>query len=143
MKHGRAHIPHRVKLKVAFDQNYQCKNCEKTLNQNQECDHIIPIAAGGTNDPTNLQILCADCHRTKTAQDVTNIREYKKYSLATLFGKNFFMLWNMEDGPPAWFQGVVTGVKGNKLEVAFIDGESYLITHDETSNRTIFRWAEN
>jgi 5-methylcytosine-specific restriction enzyme A len=31
-------------------------------------DHIIPRAAGGTDDPSNLQTLCARCHGQKTAR---------------------------------------------------------------------------
>ena len=30
-------------------------------------DHIVPRSAGGTDDPTNLQTLCASCHARKTA----------------------------------------------------------------------------
>ena len=29
-------------------------------------DHIVPIAEGGTDDPTNIQGLCGDCSRRKT-----------------------------------------------------------------------------
>lgn len=28
-------------------------------------DHIVPLSAGGTNDPSNLQILCIRCNSTK------------------------------------------------------------------------------
>lgn len=35
-----------------------------------ELDHITPISKGGTNDETNLQFLCAECHRAKTARDL-------------------------------------------------------------------------
>ena len=28
-------------------------------------DHIIPLEKGGTNDPTNFQLLCANCNLTK------------------------------------------------------------------------------
>lgn len=31
-----------------------------------EYDHIIPMAKGGSNDPSNGQLLCANCHRKKT-----------------------------------------------------------------------------
>jgi 5-methylcytosine-specific restriction protein A len=32
-------------------------------------DHIVPLARGGTNDPANLQWLCAACHSVKTATE--------------------------------------------------------------------------
>lgn len=34
-----------------------------------EVDHIIPVAKGGSWEPTNLQTLCSDCHRRKTLDD--------------------------------------------------------------------------
>ncbi len=34
-----------------------------------EIDHTIPLAEGGTNDATNLQLLTADCHKEKTIQE--------------------------------------------------------------------------
>jgi 5-methylcytosine-specific restriction endonuclease McrA len=30
-----------------------------------EVDHVVPLWAGGTNAPANLQLLCRDCHRKK------------------------------------------------------------------------------
>ena len=30
-----------------------------------EVDHIVPRAAGDTDDPSNLQLLCSDCNRRK------------------------------------------------------------------------------
>lgn len=33
-------------------------------------DHIVPLLDGGTNDRTNLQALCLDCHAVKTQADV-------------------------------------------------------------------------
>lgn len=34
-----------------------------------QVDHIKPKAKGGTDDPTNLQSICDDCHKLKTAVD--------------------------------------------------------------------------
>lgn len=37
-----------------------------------ECDHIIPKAAGGTDDDSNLQWICTEYHREKTAHESSN-----------------------------------------------------------------------
>ncbi len=34
-----------------------------------EIDHIRPLFAGGTDDIGNLQVLCYQCHKNKTARD--------------------------------------------------------------------------
>ena len=34
-----------------------------------EMDHIVGIAKGGTDDDSNLQMLCLDCHADKSAAD--------------------------------------------------------------------------
>ena len=31
-----------------------------------QCDHITPLADGGTNDELNLQAICANCHSEKS-----------------------------------------------------------------------------
>lgn len=37
-------------------------------------DHIVPIALGGPQwDINNIQTLCLDCNRTKTAHDAADI----------------------------------------------------------------------
>jgi len=34
------------------------------------CDHIVALINGGENKESNLQALCGQCHRYKTAADV-------------------------------------------------------------------------
>jgi 5-methylcytosine-specific restriction protein A len=36
----------------------------------QEVDHVIPLSRGGSDDFANLQSLCIECHKTKTAIDM-------------------------------------------------------------------------
>lgn len=36
---------------------------------NLELDHITPLHRGGSNDCENLQLLCTDCHKTKTISE--------------------------------------------------------------------------
>ena len=51
--------------------NPLCVHClaKGRPTQAKEIDHITPISMGGTNDLANLQALCLDCHRRKTAQE--------------------------------------------------------------------------
>lgn len=37
-----------------------------------EVDHVIPLFAGGTNDPANLQPLCRRCNSNKGNRLLTN-----------------------------------------------------------------------
>jgi 5-methylcytosine-specific restriction endonuclease McrA len=44
-----------------------------TYRQSLQKDHIIPKCKGGTNDPSNIKLLCANCHEDKTKIDVKGI----------------------------------------------------------------------
>lgn len=48
-----------------------CVHCERQgrVAEATELDHIVPLWQAGTDDPSNLQGLCGDCHRTKTARE--------------------------------------------------------------------------
>lgn len=35
----------------------------------EHVDHVVPLAAGGMNDESNLQPLCQACHNRKTANE--------------------------------------------------------------------------
>ena len=44
--------------------------CNEILKKgSREIDHIIPLSHDGTNDETNLQALCKECHYDKTQED--------------------------------------------------------------------------
>ena len=48
----------------------KCAKCDLFIDiKNIEIDHIIPIAAGGTNEIHNLQPLCLDCHKNKSIEE--------------------------------------------------------------------------
>ncbi len=40
-----------------------------SINKESQIDHIIPISMGGANDPTNLQLICADCNKIKSSKN--------------------------------------------------------------------------
>jgi len=54
----------------------KCLLCGAGPEQIQlQVDHIIPRAKGGSNDITNLQVLCATCNRGKSNRDDHNFVE--------------------------------------------------------------------
>ena len=52
---------------VLMRDNYTCQICGATVKDGAklEIDHIIPYSKGGTNDESNLQVLCQQCNREK------------------------------------------------------------------------------
>ena len=57
---------------------YLCQRCKrKDLLKPVElhgpnhgvCDHVVPVAEGGTDDETNLETICQACCKEKTAEE--------------------------------------------------------------------------
>jgi 5-methylcytosine-specific restriction endonuclease McrA len=64
----REHIDKRTKAMVMARDGWRCRNPRcRTKTGPFHCDHIWPVARGGTNRLVNLQTLCATCNRTKSA----------------------------------------------------------------------------
>ncbi len=62
--------------------NYRCQICGATVDDGAKLhvDHILPVSKGGTNDITNLQILCEKCNlgkhnRTDLPHDKRKLKE--------------------------------------------------------------------
>lgn len=52
-----------------------CQLCGAAGN---EVDHITNRLAGGTDDESNLRVLCAGCHRAKTQAEATEARARRR-----------------------------------------------------------------
>ena len=63
----RGSISGRTRLNVLDRDNYTCQICGATVEAGAtlHIDHIIPISKGGTNDESNLQVLCDRCNLAK------------------------------------------------------------------------------
>lgn len=78
-RHARGYGSAWVKLrKQALERDkWLCQHCLKqgmptplgVKPRDHEVDHVTPKAKGGTDDLSNLQSLCPDCHHEKTARD--------------------------------------------------------------------------
>lgn len=66
------YIPKWLKKAVFYRDQGRCQICWKDIsglmapNFDCELDHIIPLAASGTNDPTNFQLICKECNIEKS-----------------------------------------------------------------------------
>lgn len=76
-KTPRSHIPTSVRKYILQRDNYQCQSCGKNTTQTQlNIDHIIPLATGGSNDISNLQVLCHQCNQQKKHHFDPRFRRY-------------------------------------------------------------------
>lgn len=54
--------------RIKAQQNNKCACCKCRLNKNHQIDHIYPLSKGGSNWPSNLQLLCKSCNSKKRAK---------------------------------------------------------------------------
>lgn len=62
-------------------QNNKCMACAISLSLGYHVDHVVPLAKGGTNWPSNLQLLCPTCNLVKQDKDNS---EFMKKTMADL-----------------------------------------------------------
>lgn len=60
----------RKRLRVFERDKYVCQECQR-VTLCPECDHIVALANGGTDDDANLQTLCKPCHKAKSQREAT------------------------------------------------------------------------
>ena len=82
---SRASIPTWAKSAVFHRDKGRCVLCQTDLTrffsqQSQiHYDHIIPLALGGMNCATNLQLTCSKCNLNKGARSAATSREYEAW----------------------------------------------------------------
>lgn len=71
---SREYIPTFVRDAIYFRDGGECRTCKKSIDRvlspeaRERFDHIVPLASGGANDITNIQLLCESCNSTKRAR---------------------------------------------------------------------------
>jgi len=64
---------------ILKSQDYKCALCKCDISKiTPDFDHRIPLALRGSNALTNIQALCPNCHREKTAKDSLEIARSKR-----------------------------------------------------------------
>ena len=72
-------LPHNwdaLKAAVVRRDGEKCSRCER--RHNLELDHVIERSDGGTDDLSNLRLLCKPCHKDKTDEAKRQRRKKKK-----------------------------------------------------------------
>ena len=64
LRNGSTRRWRQLRASVLFDGAYTCR-CGAHAD---EVDHIIPVADGGTDHPSNLRGLCSRCHAQRHAE---------------------------------------------------------------------------
>lgn len=59
-------VSKRTRYEVLRRDQYRCRYCHSTENP-LTVDHVIPVALGGTDDPSNLVAACKDCNAGKSS----------------------------------------------------------------------------
>lgn len=59
-----------IRFQVLKRDGYRCQMCGATAQDGAklEIDHIHPVSKGGSNELSNLQVLCRDCNAGKRDQ---------------------------------------------------------------------------
>ena len=52
-------------IRIQDEQGYCCKYCQADTSVLFHVDHVVPLSRGGSNWPTNLQVLCPSCNLRK------------------------------------------------------------------------------
>ncbi len=59
-----SHTKHDIQ-EIGERQKWKCAACAKGIAHAYHVDHIMPLYLGGSNDKTNLQLLCKSCNSKK------------------------------------------------------------------------------
>jgi 5-methylcytosine-specific restriction endonuclease McrA len=62
-------------------QKGKCACCRKPLGGNFQLDHIMPIALGGKNEDSNIQLLTSRCNKQKHAKHPVDFMQSKGFLL--------------------------------------------------------------
>lgn len=82
---SRVTIPEWARRAVFFRDRGMCATCNRDLTglvsvaSSEHFDHIVPLAEGGINDVTNLQLLCSQCNLSKGRRPLSPSTHYEAW----------------------------------------------------------------
>ena len=67
----------RAFMLLAYRQEYRCAHCRQLMHPDSEADHVVPWSLTGDDADGNLQILCPNCHASKSQDEAARLRRAK------------------------------------------------------------------
>lgn len=62
-----------IRSRIFQRDDYTCRYCSARGGR-LECDHVVPVARGGSDDDSNLATACRKCNRSKAAKTLAQWR---------------------------------------------------------------------
>ena len=119
-----------VRIRVMKRDRFQCTYCGTPgTDAELEIDHIVPVAAGGSNHMSNLTTACRRCNQIKGSGDAPQFTAEGSVR-AESRGVVGMFVHTLLDGGRFEHQGVVVGLEsGNALVQVFswFDGEPWKV----------------
>lgn len=95
-------IPPRVKIRIFDRAGKRCAECTLPIigKLRPEYDHKVALINGGKHCESNLQLLCSECHKTKTRSDVAekSVMARKRLKAVGIKKKRTMTSWRRFDG---------------------------------------------
>lgn len=74
----------KVREHVARQSNWRCSKCKLFIRYYYQVDHIRPQWAGGSDQLSNLQLLCGTCHDIKSRRETTQRARVRQLECSTI-----------------------------------------------------------
>ena len=87
VQQNRRKLNKNIRNEIRNNQNNKCNDCNNSLSQYYNIDHIIGLQYGGTDNFDNLQALCCECHAKKSLIE-NSVRNEIRNAINEIIQKN-------------------------------------------------------
>ncbi len=155
----------RSRFEVLRRDNFTCRYCHETTTP-LTIDHVLPVALGGTDEPTNLVTACRDCNagKSSTAPDSVLVADVdadalrwsraRSVAIARLAGERAdaeaarrpfveaWLRWDVSGGflPADWKSRIDSWLAEGILPDQLLDALDIALRHGQLPDHAVFRY---